>query len=38
MASLLRAVAKQGTAPGYVRRLLAAVEQDRGQHACRARS
>ena len=27
MASLLRAAAKQGIAPGYVRRLLAAVNQ-----------
>ena len=33
---LLRTVAKQGTAPGYVRRLLAAVSQDRGQHACQS--
>ena len=39
MASLLRAAAKQGIIPSYVRRLLAAVsrpQQDRGQHACQS--
>ena len=30
MAALLKAAAKQGIAPSYVRRLLAAVRQDRG--------